>query len=350
MKNIVDYKSTTADWRQQLKINEHRTKIVIGMFVAIYMAVGLLVDLYLHPELDRLPIFEAIKVLATLQVTPTATLVLGVIAIISLAVTYSLHDRLMLLGTDYHEIKPSTVCSAKEQQLYNVTEELKIAASLHYLPKIYLIDADYMNAFASGYSERSALIAITRGLLNKLDRNELQAVIAHELTHIRHHDIKLTLMASVLSNIMLIILDIMFSSVLYGSRSNRRRDRDNSGGNIVVLVVVLLRFLLPVITMLLTLYLSRKREFMADAGAVELMRDNTPLAKALLKINDDHVVNKDAYEALYYRTPHEEVRREAYIFDPKQAGISMPQAITSIFSTHPSLVERLKALGFTAKS
>ena len=216
------------------------------------------------------------------------------------------------------------------------------------MPKIYLIDADYMNAFASGYSEKSALIAITRGLLNKLDRNELQAVIAHELTHIRHHDIKLTLMASVLSNIMIIILDIMFRSIIYGSRGNRRRDRDNNGGNVVVLIVILLRFLLPIVTMLLMLYLSRKREFMADAGAVELMRDNIPLAQALLKISGDYAANKDTYASLY-NTPHEEVRREAYIFDPKQAGISMPQSITSIFSTHPSLSERLKALGFEAK-
>ena len=347
MKNIVDYTSTAADWRKQLRINEHRTYIVIGMFMAIYMIVGLVVDLYLHVELNQLTIFEALKTLVTFQVIPKATLVLGVVAIISIFITYSLHDRLMLLGTNYYEIKPNSARSAQEQQLYNVTEELKIAAGLRYMPKVYLIDADYMNAFASGYSEKSALIAITRGLLYKLDRNELQAVIAHELSHIRHHDIKLTLMAVVLSNIMLIVLDIMFRSILFGGRGrggNRRRD--DGGGNVIVFIVILLRFLLPIVTVLLTLYLSRKREFMADAGAVELMRDNAPLARALLKISGDHEANKDAYAFLYRATAHEGVRREAYIFDPVQAGISLQQSVAGIFSTHPPLTERLKALGF----
>ncbi len=348
MNNIVDYTSVATDWRQQLRINERRTYIVIMVFVAIYMMVGLLVDLYLHPELDQISIFQAAAALLTFKVTPVATLLLSGVAALSLLVTYSLHDRLMLLGTEYYEVKPGATRSLEEKQLYNVTEELKIAAGLRYMPKIYIIAADYMNAFASGYSEKSALVAVTRGLLNKLDRSELQAVIAHELNHIRHHDIKLTLMASVLSNLMLIVLDVMFRSIIYGGRSSRRRD--NNGGNVIVFVVILLRFLLPIVTMLLMLYLSRKREFMADAGAVELMRDNTPLAKALLKISNDHTANKDAYAALYRATAHEEVRREAYIFDPAQAGISVQQSIAGIFSTHPPLAERLKALGFEARS
>ena len=214
MKNFTDYKASTIDWRKQLRINEHRTHMVIGIFVLIYVVIGLIVDLYLHPEFDQIPILDALKALVTFQVFPIATLILGCVAVISILITYALHDRLMLLGTEYYEIKSGSARSLPEQQLYNVTEELKIAAGLRFMPKIYLIEADYMNAFASGYSEKSALIAITRGLLNKLDRSELQAVIAHELTHIRHHDIKLTLMASVLTNIILIVLDIMFRSML----------------------------------------------------------------------------------------------------------------------------------------
>lgn len=346
MKNLTDYTASTVDWRKQLRINERRTHMVIGIFVLIYVIIGLIVDLYLHPEFDQIPIFEALKVLVTFKVIPVATLILGGVAVVSILITYALHDRLMLLGTEYYEIKPGSTHSLPEQQLYNVTEELKIAAGLRYMPKIYLINADYMNAFASGYSEKSALIAITRGLLYKLDRSELQAVIAHELTHIRHHDIKLTLMASVLSNIILIVIDIMFQSMLFGgSRSSRRRENGNSG-NVIVLVVFLLRLLLPIITVLLLLYLSRKREFMADAGTVELMRDNTPLAKALLKISSDHVANKDEYSRMYHATSHEEVRREAYIFDPTQAGISLQQSISNVFSTHPPLAARLQALGF----
>lgn len=350
MKKITDYTANAVDWRKQLRSNERRTYMVIGIFVLIYVVVGLIVDLYLHPELDRIPLFAALEILVTFRIIPVATLVLGGVAVFSIWITHALYDRLMLLGTEYHEVKPGSTRSLEEQQLYNVTEELKIAAGLRYMPKVYVIDADYMNAFASGYSEKSAMIAITRGLLYKLERSELQAVIAHELTHIRHHDIKLTLMASVLSNIILIVIDILFRGILFtGGRSRRRSNGEGGGGNIIVLVVILLRFLLPIITVLLMLYLSRRREFMADAGAVELTRDNTPLAKALLKISNDHVANKDEYSRLYYATPHEEVRREAYIFDPAQAGISFQQSISNIFSTHPPLAERLNALGFRVK-
>lgn len=331
------------DWRRQLQVNEWRTYLVIGVFIAIYIVVGLVVDLYLHPEFDQISTGDALKFLLSFQVMPVATMLLGVVAIISVLVTYAFHDRIMLLGTEYHEITPSNFRSTSEQQLYNIMEELKIAAGLRYMPKIYLIEADYMNAFASGYSEKSALIAITKGLLEKLDRAELQAVVAHELTHIRHHDIKLTLMASVLSNIMLIVIDILFRGMIFGGR--RRR---NDNGNIVVVVIMILRIVLPIVTMLLLLYMSRKREFMADAGAVELTRDNTPLAKALLKISGDHEENKEEYEGLYHATSHEEVRREAYIFDPHQAGIST-EFVSNIFSTHPPLAARLEALGFKAK-
>jgi len=342
-----NYTSTSIDWRKQLRSNEHRTYAVMSVFILIYFIVGLVIDLYIHPELDQIPITQALEILLTFKIIPVATLVLCTVAVISILITYALYDRIMLLGTEYHEITPNNHRSLEEQQLYNVIEELKIAAGLHYMPKIYLIEAEYMNAFASGYSEKSALVAITHGLLSKLDRSELQAVMAHELSHIRHHDIKLTLMASVLSNIMLIALDIMFRAVIFGSRGKRRGD-NNSGG--IAAIIILLRFLLPIVTVLLTLYLSRKREFMADAGAVELTRDNTPLAKALIKISKDHMANKEAYAAVYSATPHEEVRRAAYIFDPKQMGVSMQQSISSMFSTHPTLAARLQALGFKPKN
>ena len=334
--------SGVANWRHQLQVNEHRTQMVIAMFIAIYLVVGLFIDVYLHPELSKLPLTQVLMLFVRFQVNPTATLVMGLVALVSIIVAYSLHDKIMLLGTEYREITKDNAKSLADRQIYNVVEELKIAAGLRYMPKIYVIEADYMNAFASGYSEQSALIAITRGLIEKLERDELQAVIAHELTHIRHHDIKLTLMASVLSNIMLIAIDFLFYSMLF---SDRRR-RDEEGDNRLFLVVIIMRYLLPLLTMLLLLYLSRTREYMADAGAVELTREHTALAKALIKISGDHEDNKEKYAALYGGTSHENVRLAAYIFDPGEAGIKLQQSIAGVFSTHPSLKSRLKALGF----
>lgn len=346
MSNLLnEFNQSSANWRESLKKNTTRTYFVIGTFIAIYLLLGLLVDLYLYsgtyPQASLSQIFIA---LITFHIYPIATVITLSIAIISLWVTFSFADKLMLLGTEYRQITPSTVQNIQEQQLYNVVEEMKVSAGLRFMPKVYIIEADYMNAFASGFSEKSAMVAITRGLLQKLDRSELQAVMAHELSHIRHMDIKLTLTASVLSNLMLMIVDILFYSVLF---SGDRRDDDRRGN--LFAIIMILRYILPFITVLLMLYLSRAREYMADAGCVELTRDNQPLARALLKITEDHQQNREEYAYQYQQTPHENVRREAYIFDPIQAGIEPVKSFADAFSTHPSLEKRLAALGFTKK-
>src|SRR5262249_48602584 len=156
-------------------------------------------------------------------------------AAVSLFISYTLYDKLMLLGTDYHEVTPQTAKGNIEQQLYNVVDEMRIAAGLRYMPKVFMIDADYMNAFASGYSEKSAMVAITNGLLKKLNRDELQAVMAHELTHIRHLDIKLTLTASLLANLMVMVLDFFFFRALFSGRGNSDSGAKNSLTTIIII-------------------------------------------------------------------------------------------------------------------
>jgi heat shock protein HtpX len=250
-----------------------------------------------------------------------------------------MYDRIMLLGTDSREITPESAKSLKEKQLYNVVEEMKVAAGLGYMPKVFIIEVNYMNAFASGYSEKSAMVAITRGLMDKLDRAEMQAVMAHELSHIRHHDIKLTLMVAVLSNILLIVIDLLFYSVIFGR--NRRQD------NRLLFVIIALRYILPLITVILALFLSRTREYMADAGSVELMRDNEPMARALLKITQDHKAHAEEYSEAYGQTAHEQVRKASYLFDPE--SFDPVKSLSSAFTSHPSLEQRLKAIGFKRK-
>ncbi|KTC77858.1 zinc metalloprotease HtpX [Legionella brunensis] len=340
--SLNDYHASTSNWREQLRRNERKTRMVIAIFFAVYIGIGLFADTvildYLYP---RASIQDCIVALITLKVVPYATLIMIGIAIISLLITYSLYDRIMLLGTDFREITPETAQSLEEKQLYNVVEEMKVAAGLQFMPKVYLIEANYMNAFASGYSEKSAMVAITRGLMEKLNRAEMQAVMSHELSHIRHHDIKLTLTVAVLSNILLIVIDVMFYSMLY------RRDRRNDT-NRLFMVIMLLRYLLPLITVVLALFLSRTREYMADSGAVELMRDNEPMARALLKISDDHQQHAEEYTQAYGSTPHEQVRQASYLFDP--SSIDPIKSLNNAFSTHPSLEERLRALGFKRKA
>lgn len=347
MPDLDQYTGSSADWRKTLRQNQVRTRIVIILFFLIYCAIGMLVDMYMassfYPQAGLDQLFHA---LITFRIFPLATSIMLAIAAISLFVSYALYDRLMLMGTDYHEITPTTAKNVAEQQLYNVIEEMKIAAGLRYMPKVFIIDADYMNAFASGYSEKSAMVAITRGLMSKLNRDELQAVMAHELSHIRHLDIKLTLTASLLANLSIMVLDMFFYNAIFSGR----RGSDNRSRNTLASIILLVRFLLPIISMLLLLYLSRTRELMADAGSVQLTRTSQPLASALIKISDDHTQNRDQYAKLYQSTPHENVRRESYIFDPAEAGITSLTSISDLFSTHPSLKARLAALGFTKKS
>ncbi len=345
-----------ANWREQLRINSRRTIYVAIIFVVLYVAVGLLIDLFIHgsgyfsavgvgPNVyQQAPsLGEIFKGLITFQIMPWATLVMLVIAVFSLFLTYSFYDKMMLMGTEYVEVTAESK-SLEERQIYNVVEEMKVAAGMRYMPRVFIINADYMNAFASGYSERSAMVAITRGLMSKLTRAELQAVMAHELSHIRHGDIRLTLTASVLANLMIMAMDILFYGVLFGGSG---RDREDSrGANILFVIVALVRFLLPIVTIVLMLYLSRTREYMADAGSVELTRSNEPMISALLKIHNDHQQNAEAYSQAYNSTAHESVRRESYIYDPVKMGVEAKRAPSDFFSTHPGLKKRLAALGF----
>jgi len=339
--SLSDYHATTGNWREQLQRNERKTRLVILTFLMVYVGVGLIVDTFIlqssHPQAS---LGQCLHALVTFKATPYATLIMAGLAVVSLLITYSMYDRIMLLGTDSREITPETAKTLQEKQLYNVIEEMKVAAGLQFMPKVFIIEADYMNAFASGFSEKSAMVAITRGLMEKLDRAELQAVMAHELSHIRHHDIKLTLMVAVLSNILLIVIDTLFYSMMF------KRD-DRRGDNRLFIVIIVLRYLLPLITVVLALFLSRTREYMADAGSVELMRDNEPMARALLKISGDHQAHAEEYAKEYGQTAHEQVRQASYLFDP--SSIDPVKSLNSAFSTHPSLEKRLESLGFKNK-
>ena len=339
--SITDYHGTVADWRGQLRLNERKTKRVIVLFFLMFIALGLFADTFIVYSLyPSVSIKDILIALVLFRQIPYATLLMFGFAVVSLWVTYAFYDRIMLLGTDYNEITPDSAKSLEEKQLYNVVEEMKVAAGLQYMPKVFIIEANYMNAFASGYSEKSAMVAITRGLMDKLDRAEMQAVMAHELSHIRHHDIKLTLTVAVLSNILLMVIDMLFYSVIF-KRDNKRDD------NKFFMIIIILRYLLPLITVFLTLFLSRTREYMADAGCVELMRDNEPMARALLKIANDHEEHAQEYEQEYGNTAHEQVRQASYLFDPKD--LDPVKSLTNAFSTHPSINDRLKAIGFKRK-
>lgn len=218
-------------------------------------------------------------------------------------------------------------------ELYRLVENLCITAGLP-LPKIYIINESQPNAFATGRDPKHAVIAVTKGLLARLERVELEGVIAHELSHIGNKDILLSTIIVVLVGVVVIITDLFFRISLYGGFSSRRGGREGGQMRIIMLLVALaLAILAPLFATLIKLAISRKREFLADASGALLTRYPEGLARALEKISQDPHPLKAANNStahLYFASP----------FRGKQSK----SFLTRLFMTHPPVGERTKAL------
>ena len=350
MVNTDNLQYGSVNWREIVRKNTRRTYFVIATFLVVFFLLGIFVDTFWrYGELanayynhygTQLSISKVFWALATFQIPPYATMIISAVAVIWIFITFSMYDKIMLSGTEYQEITADNQ-DTLARKVYNVVEEMKVAAGMRYMPKVFLIDASYMNAFASGYSEKSAMVAITTKLANNLTRDELQAVMAHELTHIRNQDIKLNLFTMVLSNMMLIIMDFLFYSALFSGNDRSSNNRNNNAA-VFFIIIMILRYVLQIFTIFMMLFLSRTREYMADAGAVELMRTNAPMANALLKISGDSKTTEAQYS--YKHNKNENLRRASYIFDPLSAGINVGD-MSDLFSTHPSIEKRLASIG-----
>jgi len=221
-------------------------------------------------------------------------------------------------------------------RLYNVVEEMKIAAGLEKMPDVYIIDDPALNAFATGRDVQHASVAISSGLLAKLNRDELQGVIAHEIGHIKNRDIRLMTLASVMLGA-IVILAWYGTRVLFfsGMAGGNRRSSDSSGGGaaqIIILVVgLVLMILAPIVAQILYFTLSRKREYLADASSALYTRYPEGLASALEKLKTNNTQVKNANKAT----------APLYISNPfYKKGL----AVNDIFATHPPLDERIKIL------
>ena len=202
------------------------------------------------------------------------------------------------------------------------------------MPKVYLIDDTAPNAFATGRDPQHASVAITSGLLEKLDREELQGVIGHELSHVRNLDIRFTLMVAVLVGSVALLADMFLRFSFWGGMSGRSRSRDSSGGGaqaIVMILVLILAVLAPIAARLVQLSVSREREYLADASSVEITRNPAGLEQALLKIAQD----KEVLEVANRATQH------LYFVNPIKAFEARAQGL---FSTHPPIVDRVNRL------
>ena len=244
-----------------------------------------------------------------------------VLAIVSGAISYYGGGRIVLALSRARKIE-----KADNPMLFNVVEEMSIAAGLP-MPDVYIMDDLAPNALATGRKPEEAAIAVTTGLLEKLNRDELQGVIAHEMSHIRNYDILFMTMMAVLVGAIALLCDAFLRITWYGRGRYRGRGRSSASG-IMTLIALILAILAPIIGKLIQLAASRRREHLADASGALLTRYPAGLASALRRIAGD----PEVLEAANRATQH------MYIVNPLRAAQRRAQ---SLWSTHPAIEERL---------
>src|SRR5687768_4178729 len=256
------------------------------------------------------------------------TTIAVVIAMLLSLGSYFAGDKLVLATSGAKE-----VTEASAPQLMNVVREISLAAGTP-MPKVYIIEDTAPNAFATGRSPKHASIAITTGLLQKLDREELQGVVAHELGHVRNLDIRFTLLVAVLVGSIALMADFFLRFTFWGGGRRGGGDRDRGGGGlaaILFVVAIVLAIIAPIVARFVQLAVSRQREYLADSTSVELTRNPRGLERALAKIAADREVLEVANRAtqhLYFTNPIKKFEERS----------------NSLLSTHPSIVERINRL------
>ena len=247
-----------------------------------------------------------------------------VVGTISGILTYFAGDRMVLAASRAKEITHDDA-----PVLFNVVEEMAIASGLP-MPKVYIVDDSAPNAFATGRDPEHASVAVTKGLLRKLNRDELQGVIAHEMAHVGNFDIRYAMLVGILVGTTVLISDFFLRGLWFG-RGGGRREGGNQLQIIMIIVAVVLAVLAPLFARLLQLSISRQREYLADATAVRLTRNPKGLADALAKISGDREVLEVANRA----TAHLYIANPIKKFEKRSKGL---------FSTHPPIEERIKIL------
>jgi heat shock protein HtpX len=250
-----------------------------------------------------------------------------VVGVVSGLISYFAGDKMVLAASRAKEITHD-----EAPVLFNVVEEMSIASGLP-MPKVYIVDDSAPNAFATGRDPEHASVAVTSGLLDKLDRDELQGVIAHEMSHVANFDIRYSMLVGILVGTTVLISDFFLRGLWFGGGRGGRRGGDGGGQLqiIMILIAIVLAILAPLFARLLQLSISRQREFLADATAVRFTRNPGGLADALQKISGD----REILEAANRATAHLYIVNPIKKFEKRSKGL---------FSTHPPIEERIQIL------
>jgi len=286
--------------------------------VLLYMAFTGAGDPYPGYGGDPWPDQQALALTWTIEAIPFVLLA----ALVWFVIAWFAHQRIIDAATGAH-----TVSRTDEARLYNLLENLCISRGVT-MPSLRIIESGGLNAYASGLTEKQAAVTVTRGLMEALDDAELEAVLAHELTHIRNRDVRLLVISVIFVGIISFAGQLMARGMLHGSLRRAGGARRGGAGNAGVLILIALAVVVLsyVLAMAIRFSMSRKREFMADAGAVELTKNPEAMISALRKVSGNHEVENAPGEV-----------RQMFLHD-RSTGFS------SLFATHPPMEKRIEAL------
>ena len=293
--------------------NIKKNKLESGIIVAIFIVVITLIVYYICNALD----------LGVLSIV-----IALIFSIASAWGSYYYSDKIVL---SLNKARPAS--KEEDQKLVNILDALMVASGLPVKPRLYVVDDPQPNAFATGRNPENAVICVTTGLLEKLDYYELEGVIAHEMSHIKNYDIRLSCVVSVMVGFIVMLADL-FSRLLFwgGIKDN---DSDSKANGILMIIGLIFLILSPIFGSLMQLALSRKREFLADATAVQFTRNPDGLISALQKLENDPNQLETANSAT----------ANMYIVNPFRKNTKEGKKKTSsIWSTHPSTEDRIEAL------
>jgi len=251
-----------------------------------------------------------------------------VFAGISSLFSYYNSDKIVLSLSGAKKVDP-----VAGKDLYNLVENVAIASGLP-LPRLYYIEDTAMNAFATGRDPKHSVICVTTGIVQKLEKRELEGVIAHEMSHIGNYDIRLMSIVSVLVGSVTMLSDFFTRGMLYGGKGKRKQDSSDQGAGLLLLFGLFLALLSPIIAQLINLAIGRKREYLADSTAAMITRYPAGLASALKKLALDNEILESANGA----TAH------LFIVSPLMPGKQKQSWVANLFCTHPPIEERIRRL------
>ena len=290
-----------------------KNKLESGFIIGIFILVITLIVYYICHALE----------LGTMSIVIALIFSIG-----SAWASYYYSDKIVL---SLNKARPAT--KEEDQKLVNILDALMITSGLPNKPRLYVVDDLQPNAFATGRNPQNAVICVTTGLLEKLDYYELEGVIAHEMSHIKNYDIRLSCVVSVMVGFIVMLSDLFSRALFWGGMKDR--DSDSKANGILMLIGLVFLILAPIFGSLMQLALSRKREFLADSTAVEFTRNPDGLISALEKLENDPNQLETANNAT----------ANMYIINPfKKNTKNGKKKTTNIWSTHPSTADRIEAL------